>query len=727
MPGRSLSQPKGRAPADFHLDARSLAIATLIARLTGLAVALVGLVGLLGWILDIEYFRALVVGGIAIKANAAICLLLSGVALLILSGDRRPSPRYHIVGYVFGLIVSIVGGMTLFQHISGHDLGIDTLLFDEAESALATLSPGRMGPPASASFLLAGIALALLDWRTRAGRVPSQVLALLVGLVVALPLIGHGYATDPLYGVSPVLDGIARFTGIAVHTALAIAALAAGIFAARPRSGITSVICADDAGGILARRMIIPAILIPFLLGWARTFGEQQGWLTDEIGRPMLVLALIVSFTTLVWFSARSMSRLGREREAALAEKQATLLRVAADQDAMAQERRRLIDELRERADELALANAAKDRFLAVLSHELRTPLTPVLLTLSLMETSKDLTPALREDLGSIRRNVELESQLISDLLDLTRIARGKLQIERREVDIHQVLQSAIDICQREASAHLITDFTASRSIVQGDQTRLQQVFWNLIGNAQKFTPPQGAIFVRTADTADGRVRIEVKDTGTGIDPETLPKLFNAFEQGGVRAERQQAGLGLGLSISKAVVEAHGGRIGVTSEGRGKGSKFVIELPATERPAASAARPAAPAAPADRVRSLSVLLVEDHEPTMRAMSRLLSYMGHRVTTATSAASAIAAAGQDGLDLLVCDLGLPDGSGLDVMRRVRNRFQGRAIALTGYGMESDVQASREAGFTEHLTKPVDSLALENALRRVAGPAAPPRRA
>jgi signal transduction histidine kinase/CheY-like chemotaxis protein len=422
------------------------------------------------------------------------------------------------------------------------------------------------------------------------------------------------------------------------------------------------------------------------------------------------------------------MSRLGRDREAALADKQSALVRMASDEEIMARERQRLIQELRDRAEELAGANAAKDRFLAVLSHELRTPLTPVLLTISLMEASRELPASLREDLASIRRNVELESRLISDLLDLTRIAKGKLQLEIREVDLHQVLSSAIDICQREASAHLITDLTATRRWVRGDQTRLQQVFWNLIGNAQKFTPPQGAIFVRTADLPDGDVRVEIKDTGAGIDPDVLPKLFNAFEQGAVRTERQQAGLGLGLSISKAVVEAHGGQIFVSSEGRGKGSKFVIELPAIDPSTASARTPAGAGGTIDRLPPLSVLLVEDHEPTMRAMSRLLAHMGHRVTPATSAAAALAAAQQDGLDLMICDLGLPDGSGLDVMRRVRRRFPGRAIALTGYGMDSDIQASREAGFAEHLTKPVDSLALENALRRVAGAAgASPRNA
>jgi CheY-like chemotaxis protein len=263
-------------------------------------------------------------------------------------------------------------------------------------------------------------------------------------------------------------------------------------------------------------------------------------------------------------------------------------------------------------------------------------------------------------------------------------------------------------------------DLGAARHIVRGDSTRLQQVFWNLINNAIKFTPDEGTIIVRSSNTDDGQVRVEITDTGAGIDPVLLPKLFTAFEQGDVRAARKFAGLGLGLAISRKLAEAHGGTITASSMGRGHGSTFTVDLPAQDEFARNAATPSERPAThfPSAARVLNVLLVEDHEPTLRALERLLRKIGHRVTGVTSVASASAAAAHDWFDLIISDLGLPDGSGLDLMRQLREPYSGRAIALTGYGMESDIEASREVGFTEHLTKPVDMAALDAAIRRVA---------
>jgi PAS domain S-box-containing protein len=383
-------------------------------------------------------------------------------------------------------------------------------------------------------------------------------------------------------------------------------------------------------------------------------------------------------------------------------------------------ERERLLANERAARAEAERASEAKSQFLATLSHELRTPLTPVLLTVSLMEMHPGLPDELREDVATIRRNVELESRLIADLLDLTRIASGKMQLESEDVDLHRVVRAAIDICQREASARLVVELGAGAHRVRGDPTRLQQIFWNIVSNAAKFTGPDGLITVTSEDSPGGRVRVSVSDTGAGIDPAVLPKLFNAFEQGDVRAGRLQAGLGLGLAISRRLAEAHGGTISAHSEGRGRGATFTVELPALDAPTTVPA-PQQPGGATSSGRPMHVLVVEDHAPTLTVMTKLLRTLGHRVTGATTVAAATAAARQDGFDLIISDLGLPDGSGLDVMRQVREKYAGRAIALTGYGMESDVAASRDAGFTEHLTKPVDLAALEAAIRRVASDA------
>ena len=377
-------------------------------------------------------------------------------------------------------------------------------------------------------------------------------------------------------------------------------------------------------------------------------------------------------------------------------------------------ERRKAHEALRAARDAAEAANKAKDEFLAVLSHELRTPLTPVLLTVSLIESRPDLPSDLREDVGSIRRNVELEGRLIGDLLDLTRVARGKLQLDFQQVDLNVLIRSAVDICQREDSAKLTVDLNATRHHVRADGTRIQQVFWNLINNAQKFTPKDGSILVRSSDGPEGQVCVEIRDTGVGIEPEVLPKLFTAFEQGEIRAQRQFAGLGLGLAISRTLVEAHGGTIGAHSAGKGRGTVFSVMLP-TCRVGASPVLPEQQ--PAGAGRALQVLLVEDHEPTLRIMTRVLNQMGHTVAGVTSLASATAAARHREFDLLVSDLGLPDGSGLELMRQLKERYAGKAIALTGYGMEDDVRNSLSAGFAAHLTKPIDLHRLEETIRQV----------
>ncbi len=380
---------------------------------------------------------------------------------------------------------------------------------------------------------------------------------------------------------------------------------------------------------------------------------------------------------------------------------------------------------------EAEAANQAKDHFLATLSHELRTPLTPVLAVVSALQDEPRLPVDVRANLRMVRRNVELEARLIDDMLDLTRVARGKLELHREVADLKQVLDHALQTASGdllEKKLRLVVDLAPEDHAVWADTPRLIQVFWNLFSNAVKFTPPSGTIAVRSwrEETPAGpQFVVEVADTGIGIEADVLLDIFDAFKQGEQTITRRFGGLGLGLAISKAIVELHGGSLAATSDGKGRGSIFSVRLPVGDlrsRPAAPAAgsRPAVEAAPQPTAAKLRMLLVEDHIDTAEAMAELLRDMGHEITVAGSVAAGLAAAECQGgrFDLVLSDLGLPDGSGLELMTELHRRYGVRGIALSGYGMEEDVRRSLEAGFERHLTKPINLQALQTAIQEAA---------
>jgi PAS domain S-box-containing protein len=380
--------------------------------------------------------------------------------------------------------------------------------------------------------------------------------------------------------------------------------------------------------------------------------------------------------------------------------------------------------ELVESRDAAEAANNAKDQFLAVLSHELRTPLMPVLTTTAELELERSLPEHVKSGLKVIRRNVEMEARLIDDLLDLTRVAKGKLQLNFESSDVYHALHTALDICRPEIEAkgiNVAMDLTEGVCPVRADPARLQQVFWNLISNAVKFTPEGGTITFRCRPSPAGRVRLEVSDTGMGIEPQALPRIFDAFEQGGQSVARIFGGLGLGLAITKALVTLHGGTISAHSEGKDRGATFFVELPLFVETAAT--RPSCdqpPTAPTLKLesRDIRILLVDDHEDTNRAMGRLLRRLGYNVQTAGSVQDALSAAESDPpFDLLISDIGLPDGSGLQLMEELLKRRPIKGIALSGFGMEEDVKKSKEAGFYEHLTKPINFKRLETAIKQL----------
>jgi len=385
---------------------------------------------------------------------------------------------------------------------------------------------------------------------------------------------------------------------------------------------------------------------------------------------------------------------------------------------------RDISDQIRHREIEAAKiaaekASKTKDDFLAALSHELRTPLTPALAAATYLAANAGKFPSeFVEDIEIIKRNVKLQARLIDDLLDLTRVIRGTLQLDFERVDAHTLVRDAIDIMRSSIEAKKITVFTelnAAEHFIQVDSIRIQQVFWNLVNNAVKFTPPGGRIEIRSLNDERGRFQFEITDTGIGIEVERQAELFKPFEQANPSIRRQFGGFGLGLAISKHLIGLHGGAIEVHSRGRSYGSTFKVTLDTVtneiERNLVASETTRQP------TKSLRILLVEDHGDTRHTLARLLTHFGHQISVADNMQMALEAMAAQRFDVVLCDIGLPDGSGYEIISEAKRKQKVKGVALTGFGTEEDIRRGKEAGFDFHLTKPVDFHELRTVLAQV----------
>jgi signal transduction histidine kinase len=371
------------------------------------------------------------------------------------------------------------------------------------------------------------------------------------------------------------------------------------------------------------------------------------------------------------------------------------------------EELRRSLEEAKDAREASERAHAAKDEFLAMLSHELRTPLTPVLSAVSSALAEPGMSPDTRETFSLIQRNVQVEARLIDDLLDLTRIVEGRFRVATEPTDLYACIDAAIGLARAATDAKGIsieTDSTSPRPTVMGDFARLQQLFWTVLKNASEFTADRGCIRVST-ERRGGNISIEIRDFGSGIPPEKLSGVFEAFQHPG--GYNRFGTLGIGLAIARSIAKAHGGSLDAQSEGEGRGATFTLTLP--EYASANGSVTNEPSANTKQGRT--ILVVEDHEDTRRVLARALRRRGYGVTLASSVAEACDQFFDHPTDLMICDIGLPDGSGWDVVRRVREKSGVKAIAVTGYGMDADIEKSKAAGFDAHITKPIEFPRLE----------------
>ena len=412
--------------------------------------------------------------------------------------------------------------------------------------------------------------------------------------------------------------------------------------------------------------------------------------------------------------------------------------RVAREAELQAQieERSRLLSSEKLARNDAERANRLKDEFLATISHELRNPLNAILGWAHMMRLGNLTAANTERAIETIYRNAKSQTQLVADLLDVSRIISGKLRLDVRTVDLISIVTAAVDSIRPAADAKSIrlqTMLDAAAGPISGDADRLQQIVWNLLTNAVKFTPKGGRIHVKV-QRADSHVQVIVSDSGVGISKEFLPYVFDRFRQADASTTRTHGGLGLGLSIVHQLVDLHGGSVSVHSEGEGKGATFTISLPfvgvTSEQKETDAANPVAPT---DEVISLDglpslaglkVLVVDDEADTRELIREVLKECGSEVILSCSAAEALEALEAHKPDILISDLGMPDEDGYSLISKIRALPSDRgghipAAALTAYARAEDRMRVLRSGFQFHLPKPVDSAELVTVVASLAG--------
>jgi CheY-like chemotaxis protein/nitrogen-specific signal transduction histidine kinase len=384
---------------------------------------------------------------------------------------------------------------------------------------------------------------------------------------------------------------------------------------------------------------------------------------------------------------------------------------------AVAFDNARLYEELREQ-------DRHKDEFLATLAHELRNPLAPIRNALQVMRLARNDPAALENSETIIDRQVQQMVRLIDDLLDLSRVSRGKIELRKERVDLGDVLKSAIETSRPliEEYGHKLTVSVPDEPVpLNADLTRLSQVFLNLLNNSAKYTERGGQIWL-CAERRDDTVVVRVRDTGVGIPPQMLPRIFEMFTQVDRSLDRAQGGLGIGLTLVWRLVEMHGGSVEARSEGAGKGSEFIVRLPVArdaglDNPDKGSEKECA----GPSCRSRRILVVDDNQDAANSLAMLLRMKGHDVRTAYDGLEAVDAAAAHKPDVVLLDVGLPRLNGFDVARRIRESETHRSIvlvALTGWGHDEDRRRSKEAGFDHHMVKPADPAALDRVLESLA---------
>jgi signal transduction histidine kinase/CheY-like chemotaxis protein len=645
-----------------------------------------GSVSFLGWVLDAPALTDWLATGISIQPNTALATTLTGIGLASIALDW---PRVTLVA---GALVLLIGGATIFQYTTRIDLAIDQLfMFDRTWGRTGVLSPGRMGPLGASCWTAIGTAL--LCARRPPGSPYRKVvvgLSLVTAGLSSLSLVGYLYGASSLYAL-PTL------TAIALQTATFIFVASTALICAVPEHGPMRILNEGSATATMLHRLLPVLILAPVALGMLHLGGERAGLYDTAFSSALRTLVEIAVFVLLIWRTSVAIGRQARHRK-----------------DAEDEQARLLVREQAARAEAERQATA-KDEFLATVSHELRTPLNAILGWAHVLALDPADPSRVRHGIDVIERNGRVQAQLIADLLDMSRILTGNMRLDVQRLDLESVIESAIEAIRPAADAKdiLIERVIEPLPSINGDPARLQQVVWNLLSNAVKFTPRGGRVQTVLA-RADSHVEIRVADSGEGIAPEFLPHVFERFRQADASPSRIHGGLGLGLALVKQLVELHGGRVFASSDGLGKGARFVVELPVeitqkTDDTMLMQPRAAIGRVPVEcqvELSGIEALVVDDEVDAVDVIGRLLIERHATVTTALNTDDALELLRARRFDVIISDIGMPGRDGYELIRACRaSGITSPAIALTAFARSDDRTRALMAGYQSHLAKPV----------------------
>ena len=574
-----------------------------MAQLMAWAVILIGLIVLIGWAFDIENLKVILPGYVSMKANTAICFVLSGAALL--TGHLSSPCPWKKTGSLFLAGATIlITGLTLSEYLTGLSLGLDQLLFKDLPMGEGTSQPGRMAPHTTLAFILFGLALIFLGRGSR-GILIAQALAL-TGLFIPL-LASVGYLFH-----AQVFITIFSITRIAVHTLVGFYLLGLAILATHPKRGLMSSLFADNPGGIIARRIIAPAILTPIFFGWLFFEGFILGYYDAGFACSLIVLTSIIVVCAVTARSIVELNRSERERQR---------LNEARNQAAI-------------REQGALEASRFKSEFVANVSHEIRTPMNGILGMTSLLLESP-LNSEQREQIEIIRQSGDSLLTLVNDILDFSKVEAGKITLEEKPFSLTCCIDEALNLLTNTARRNKINlmAFVAPEAppTFLGDATRLRQILINLMGNALKFTEKgEVCLEVKTVRLEGNLYQLEflISDTGIGISPEGLDLLFRPFQQVDASTTRRYGGTGLGLAISKRLAELMGGEMSVSSIlAVGSIFRFTISIRAPASDPSAADSPFLP--------SCRLILVAKGGKYPSLLKRQLEAWGAEVLTATN--------------------------------------------------------------------------------------------